>query len=545
MKRLFVCIFLALLLASCTTRYVENILNDVETYISERPDSALAILDSIDRDLLTTRRLRSHHALLHVMALDKNFVDVSDDSLALEALNYYDSHGDKRYKARSLYYLGLSYYYSRQYDKAILEFTKAEEVAQKHDSLYLGMTKIAQADTYAMTYNDVEEYNNTQEAYDIFSKLPYEYYRQVAKVRLAVILIDVGRISEADALLEELTNSVSTNKIVKQRALSASAYIKTVSYKDYNSSVEIYERMYEEYNEYEFGIRDYWAWAYSLNNIGRGEESSEMVSQLQEIDTSIVSSYWMYIFSKDKLDYESALYHLEKTSDKNENEVASALKQELSLRQKDFYEAKSELASYRMRNRTWTLIGFIIFSMLITGYVIIFFRRRVRMQQQEKERYMEYVAEITRQLDEVRKEGGGSLKRKYLDLYKSKFEVLRSLSDQYLQTEDRVDAEKIMYRKVVSLVNEIRNDPEHRIRFESMLDDDLDGIMTNIRSELPKLKEIDYAIFSYWIIGFDVTTISRLLDTSLNIVYIRKTRIKQHIREKSPEHMDQFLEMIS
>ena len=53
-----------------------------------------------------------------------------------------------------------------------------------------------------------------------------------------------------------------------------------------------------------------------------------------------------------------------------------------------------------------------------------------------------------------------------------------------------------MYRKVVSLVNETRNDQEHRIRFESMLDSDLDGIMTNIRTELPKLKEIDYAIFS-------------------------------------------------
>lgn len=545
MKRLFVFILSSLYLVSCTAHYVENILNDVETYISERPDSALAVLDSIDRDLLTTRKLRSHHALLHVMALDKNFVDVSDDSLALEALNYYDSHGDKRYKARSLYYLGLSYYYSGQYDKAILEFTKAEEVAQKHDSLYLGMTKIAQADTYAMTYNDVEEYNNIQEAYDIFSKSPYEYYKQVSKVRLAVILIDVGSISEADALLEELINSVSTYKIVKQRALSASAYIRAVFKKDYNSSVEIYERMYKEYNEYAFGIRDYWVWAYSLHNIGRSEESSEIVSQLQETDTSIVSSYWMYILSKDKLDYKSALYHLEKTSDKSETEVASALKQELSLKQRDYYSAQSELASYRMRYRTWILIGFIIFSLLILGYVIIFFLRRVRMQQQERERYMEYVAEITRQLDEVRKEGSGSLKRKYLDLYKSKFEVLRTLSDQYLQTEDRVDAEKIMYRKVVSLVNEIRNDQEHRIRFESMLDSDLDGIMTNIRTELPKLKEIDYAIFSYWIIGFDVTTISRLLDTSLNIVYIRKTRIKQHIREKSPEHMDQFLEMIS
>ena len=94
-------------------------------------------------------------------------------------------------------------------------------------------------------------------------------------------------------------------------------------------------------------------------------------------------------------------------------------------------------------------------------------------------------------------------------------------------------------------MDEIRNDAEHRAGFEAMLDNDLDGIMTNFRKEMPKLKEIDYSIFSYWIAGFDVTTISRLLDTSLNIVYIRKTRIKQHIKDQAPEHMDQFLEMIT
>ena len=54
------------------------------------------------------------------MALDKNYIDVSDDSLALTALDYYDSRGDRKYKARSLYYLGLSYYYSQEYDKAII-----------------------------------------------------------------------------------------------------------------------------------------------------------------------------------------------------------------------------------------------------------------------------------------------------------------------------------------------------------------------------------------------------------------------------------------
>lgn len=39
-------------------------------------DSALAILDTIDRTTLTTQKSRAHHALLNAMALDKNFVDV-------------------------------------------------------------------------------------------------------------------------------------------------------------------------------------------------------------------------------------------------------------------------------------------------------------------------------------------------------------------------------------------------------------------------------------------------------------------------------------
>ena len=106
----------------------------------ERPDSALAVLDSMDRTLLTTDHHKAYHALLHAMALDKNFIDVDDDSLASIAVRYYSRKGPEKYEARSLYYLGLSYYYAQDYKKAILEFTKAENVAERSDSLYLGTT---------------------------------------------------------------------------------------------------------------------------------------------------------------------------------------------------------------------------------------------------------------------------------------------------------------------------------------------------------------------------------------------------------------------
>ena len=82
----------------------------------ERPDSALVVLESMDLDMLTTERDRAHHALLHAMALDKNYIDVVDDSLAKTALTYFSKKGPEKYKARALYYLGLSYYYAGDYD---------------------------------------------------------------------------------------------------------------------------------------------------------------------------------------------------------------------------------------------------------------------------------------------------------------------------------------------------------------------------------------------------------------------------------------------
>ena len=94
MKRTLLFILLSVFLfGGCTSSHVHKALNDVESYIMERPDSALAVLDTMDRNLLKRERLRAPHALLHAMALDKNYIDVTDDSLASVAVEYYSKKG--------------------------------------------------------------------------------------------------------------------------------------------------------------------------------------------------------------------------------------------------------------------------------------------------------------------------------------------------------------------------------------------------------------------------------------------------------------------
>ena len=540
-RRLILLLSLTAVLFSCTPSQVQMQLLDVESYIMERPDSALAVLESMDRSLLSTEADRARHALLNAMALDKNFIDVSDDSLARVAVDYYSKRGDRKYYGRALYYLGLAYYYQEEYNKAIVEFTKAEMIIEGIDSLYLVMIKIAQTDTYAKTYNFIEEEYCLRIALEITISENYLYYQQVAKLRLALPLFDYHSDDEAFAMINDLINDGNTDERVKEVALLAKAYVLVTHQKAFTDALEIFNANRD--NEY-LTVKDYWAWAYALNAVGRKEEAKGLIDQLAQ-EESGTTSYWQYMIAKSDNDLESALSYLEESFEYNNVEVSDALKQSLALSQRDYYESQAELSeSEAERSKLWMSLVILSSAMvlMLVGVCIIWY---VRKQKRTKEQYLLYITEIRRQLDEAKKDDYPALKRKYLALYKSRFETIGALCEQYAQSQDLVNAEKSIYRKVVSLVDEFTDDYTNREKFEAMLDGDLDNIMSDLRTEMPSLKDKDYMIFSLLLIGFDVTTISNLLNISANTVYIRKSRMKAQILEHNPLHKDQFIEAIS
>ena len=89
--RQFVFIFLSFILLSCRSYDVNRTLQDIDSYIMTRPDSALTVLEGVGRDLLRSERQRAYHALLYAMALDKNYIDVNDDSILV--FEYFTASG--------------------------------------------------------------------------------------------------------------------------------------------------------------------------------------------------------------------------------------------------------------------------------------------------------------------------------------------------------------------------------------------------------------------------------------------------------------------
>lgn len=98
-----------------------------ESMMEERPGTALAILDTMDRSQLKNRESVARHALLYSQALDRNYIDMTTDSIIRPAVEYYSRHGNADERLKAQYYLGCIYRNARNHEKEMECYVRAEQ----------------------------------------------------------------------------------------------------------------------------------------------------------------------------------------------------------------------------------------------------------------------------------------------------------------------------------------------------------------------------------------------------------------------------------
>lgn len=405
--------------------------------------------------------------------------------------------------------------------------------------------KVLQADIHDINYNNLDEIKSLEEALNIYTHLKADYYINVAKLRLSQAYISDDRYDEAEILLDELMQSERLNERMKAKTIRVYAFLNgTRDNADYDVSVNYYEKAVKFSNGRYMSRLDYWVWAHALAETGNMRKAQEIISLLSPIDTSGNAYYWQYEIAKIQGKTSEALCLFEKFSDKNNDEVVNLLKRSISAVQRDFYHSQYEMVDYKARNRGLIILVVTISSIFILTLIIIHYFRYRRNKEEEREQYIRYAEELGRQLSDFKNDYYSSLQKKYISLYKTKYEIISTLHDKYVRSEGRADAESMIYRQVVSLINDLRDEIENTKKFERTLDDDLNGIMTHLRKEFPDLKQKDYTLFGYLALGFDSLMISHFMNCTTNSVYIIKSRLKKSIENSSAEHKTDFLEII-
>ena len=106
-----------------STSDIRKLLDDVNEYLDEKPDSAWAVLNSLKISESGDEAAEAFYAILHARAEYIITDTIKSDSLLQKAIKYYN--GEKSRKSSLAYYYLGCYYFGTDYDKASYAFQRS------------------------------------------------------------------------------------------------------------------------------------------------------------------------------------------------------------------------------------------------------------------------------------------------------------------------------------------------------------------------------------------------------------------------------------
>ena len=138
------------------TPHYDSRLTAADSLMRSAPDSALAMVEAVDRDSLTNEADRAYRDLLLTQARYKAYVTATSDSDINRALAWYRAHPAEREKlTRAYIYKGAVMEELNHPDSAMLYYKTAETTAAPDDYFNLGYSNLRIGDLYrSIYYND-------------------------------------------------------------------------------------------------------------------------------------------------------------------------------------------------------------------------------------------------------------------------------------------------------------------------------------------------------------------------------------------------------
>lgn len=569
--------------SSCASKEAKRIMDTADAVMWTRPDSALAALESIDTLGLKVKAQRARYSLLYTMALARNHRDIPDLRIIKPAASYYERHGSNDDRMKMYFYLGTAQYDTGDPESAIASYLRAKEYSFHSDNLvFKGIISSSISDVYLWNNNNSESILYCMEACDYFAQAKDSFRLWNTTGLLANRYSNIRGWAKADSLYSIFFSQPIRDTSIYARQLLNLAWnniFKPGS--DPHESIDLFRKATGEFGGTP-SLNDYCVYAYASEIIGDYDTANDLIRQLENVDSSsTILKIWKYRISKHRADYKTALTYLEQSLNDQNSEVLETVGQSVALAQSDYYENKSLLLDKdrRLQRQVKWMIFLIAVMMVASGLGIYSKRKKIWQRQVEEMSFIN--DEVSQRLNEAllsEKEhlrsidslaSANELAEKNIQTLSEKLssaaekeQVLMGLRAKYVQANKRRYAQlNVLCRQYLESPNASRNgkdkiyaevkkilailDEPNQKELESMLDDNLDGIMTKLRAAIPDTTEKDFRFISFLILGFDTKTISRMMDYNVNTVYTKRYIIKEKISKLDGENKALFSEFIS
>lgn len=557
MKKSFPLCTLLIILTSCIANHqTGELLNDVESYIQERPDSALNVLRTVSPKSLRTKALKAQYSLLYATALDKNYIDTTDLSVIIPAVEYYAKHGTPSQKMKAFFYQGCIYYNRGEDERAMQNYLRAlEDTAKIENNRYKELVNSAISNLYSKNYHDEQELQYTLDALRYGKMAGDSVGIWAITGHLASCYANMLREEEAEIAYQDFfAMPVYDTLTVARRGLRYAKDLLRKREPEPERSIEIVERIANAVPE-AMTVEAYSIYAYAYQLIGNDAMANAILEQLEALDDGTGTlQVWRYLIYEKQGRYKEAFEDFVHCASLQDSLVISALQESITQSHRDYLREETEVLKKENKIAQQRLIIIVILSILLIGSaVLIYFRKKETLNRKmeylsrlysDSQRMLELQSVHTASANEKLADYQAALmelRKQFTSLYKAQYKVLNDLCTAYFSPSKKDTKEKL-YTEAIRQLDIIINDRTNQDRFVAQVNDSLDGIIDKLRKDFPDHKEQAFHFLAFIIAGFDAATISHLTGYSVGTVYTKKNKLKKEIANLDSPYRDFYLQ---
>ena len=575
MKRLILLSFVILAVSSCgNDHHIYRTLKDVGTYISDSPDSAYNVLSGIDKKRISRYRTLAKYSLLMSIAMDKKYIDVTEDTLIRPAVLWYERHGSDKDRMLAYYYHGRVYQNAEDYNQAIIAFSNAEKYAKTcEDDFYLGMIYRGMHSIYNRTYNNSDALKYAILSRNHFKKSANELHYIYSLRDIALIYHNLNKFNECLALCDTVKHIA---KGIKDTVLYASVLDIEIASTIYKTDKEP-EKAIQTFNFIVDSLHrnpSFQAWhdiAEAYAETGQYDTAYNIINRLKTLvlPNSVAEGTLASVQSRIDLakhDYKNSLLNFQKAVDIQDSLFYTILNQAVVNTQKDYFKRQAEYDAERLHMKNTIILLIVIASAITLASISYFWYRKVKDKEREKEletsRLIDRISEVrnelislqrekdeqisslTRALESENQEAMSGFREQIYSLYQTRFRFFDNICRQYYSFGMTAAKQKQIFKVVEENIGEVSDDKEI-MALEEIVDAFRGGVMKKLRAEFPRFKEEDFKVMCYWYAGFSPTAMCVFMKVDdINDIYKRKSRLKARIEKSESPNKDFFISQL-
>lgn len=534
---------LPLINTGCKTDVNSEKINKAETLIMSHPDSALLILESIEKETLKKDKDRARFGLLYTMALDKNFMKPQNDSLINYSVKYFTKKQDKLQQLKSEYYRGRVLYHHEEYSKAMVNFLKTKEIAEQEekDFYWAAMACRGISDIYLKYANYQDNLEYSKKALEYFRKSGEQPYLNYSLLDLASAFNNNSLSEQSLTVLEEVLDSAK--KYRDDYLYHEALHLKGVNLIWTNrekESISLFETLYRYPHS---KTEDSLYYCLSLIQNGKPLEARRLLSGISDSDRPY-KDYIRYRLYRTIGNNDSALYELEKYHNSANNYLRHSIDLNNSNEITEYFELNRiiDKEKIRVQKLSILLILFSIFLLLLL-FIIIFMRLK-RKYVDNIEQKVILAEELEESLTNSERLSDKS-KKLARELLEKQYNFIKETGEILYRNSDQSKAKKQISDKVTCMIEGLSLFGGNFSNIEEQVNKVYDNLVTDFRTTFPTLKDQDYGVFVYSVLGFPASMITLLLkEEKIESVYNRKRNLKNRIKNSNSPDKERFLSFL-